>query len=197
MFTIVQGPGRFFRVLLFSRKHLEGAVLKRLLHITICGLIFVVMASSMGVAQGNGHGKGHNKHADQDDDNDEDRDRDRDHDRDRDRDEHGGKRGVRIVFTVHDRDIIRGYYQDRNSNLPPGLAKRNGNLPPGLQKHLERDGTLPPGLQKRVQPLPVDLERRLPPVPDSCRRVTLGMDVIILDRRTQRIVDIAYDILRP
>jgi hypothetical protein len=96
-----------------------------------------------------------------------------------------------------DRDTIRNYYQDRNSNLPPGLAKRNGNLPPGLQKHLERDGTLPPGLQKRVQPFPEDLERRLPPLPDTYRRVTLGVDIMILDRRTQRIVDIIHDILRP
>jgi hypothetical protein len=156
-------------------------MLKRILSATICGLLLMAL-SSMGLAQGNsqGKGKGHNKQADQDDD--------------RDR---GDKHGVRIVFSVRDRDTIRGYYQDRNSNLPPGLAKRNGNLPPGLQKHLERDGTLPPGLQKRVQPFPEDLERRLPRLPDSYQRVTLGVDILILDRRTQRIVDIVHDILRP
>src|SRR5579864_2621165 len=54
-----------------------------------------------------------------------------------------------------------------------------------------------PGLQKRVQPFPEDLERRLPPLPDTYRRVTLGVDILILDRRTQRIVDIIHDILRP
>jgi len=156
-------------------------MLKRILSATICGLLLMAL-SSMGLAQGNsqGKGKGHNKQADQDDD--------------RDR---GDKHGVRIVFSVRDRDTIRIYYQDRNSNLPPGLAKRNGNLPPGLQKHLERDGTLPPGLQKRVQPFPEDLERRLPRLPDSYQRVTLGVDILILDRRTQRIVDIVHDILRP
>jgi len=156
-------------------------MLKRILSVTVCGLLLMVLPS-MGLAQGNsqGKGKGHNKQADQDDD--------------RDR---GDKHGVRIVFSVHDRDTIRGYYQDRNSNLPPGLAKRNGNLPPGLQKHLERDGTLPPGLQKRVQPFPEDLERRLPRLPDTYQRVTLGVDILILDRRTQRIVDIVHDILRP
>jgi hypothetical protein len=156
-------------------------MLKRILSVTVCGLLLMILPS-MGLAQGNsqGKGKGHNKQADQDDD--------------RDR---GDKHGVRIVFSVHDRDTIRGYYQDRNSNLPPGLAKRNGNLPPGLQKHLERDGTLPPGLQKRVQPFPEDLERRLPRLPDTYQRVTLGVDILILDRRTQRIVDIVHDILRP
>lgn len=160
-------------------------MLKRILTATVCGLVLTVGLPQAGRAQGNGKGKGHNKQADREDD-----DRDRDSDR-------GDKRGVRIVFSVRDRDTIRGYYQDRNSNLPPGLAKRNGNLPPGLQKHLERDGTLPPGLQKRVQPFPEDLERRLPPLPDTYRRVTLGVDILILDRRTQRIVDVIHDILRP
>lgn len=102
-----------------------------------------------------------------------------------------------IVFSVRDQEIIRGYYHDQYSNLPPGLAKRGGNLPPGLQKHLERDGTLPPGLQKRVQPFPSDLEGRLPRLPTGYRRVVLGADIMILDRRTQRIMDIVRDILRP
>jgi hypothetical protein len=142
--------------------------------------LLLMVLPALGMAQGNsqGKGKGHNKHADQDDDR-------------------SDNRGVRIVFSVRDRDTIRDYYQERNSNLPPGLAKRNGNLPPGLQKHLERDGTLPPGLQKRVQPFPGELERRLPRLPDAYQRVTLGVDILILDRRTQRIVDIVRDILRP
>ena len=153
---------------------------KRRLIAVVCGLVLVAALPQAGLGQGNGKGKGHNKHADQDDN-----------------DDRGGKGGVRVVFSVHDRDIIHSYYHDRNSNLPPGLAKRNGNLPPGLQKHLERDGTLPPGLQKRVEPFPDDLERRLPRLPDTYRRVTLGVDILILDRRTQRIVDIIHDILRP
>jgi hypothetical protein len=155
---------------------------KRISFLAICGLLLLALPNFT-LAQGNsqGHGKGHNKQAQNDDD-------------DRDRDSKGG---IRIVFTTHDRDVISDYYRDRNSNLPPGLAKRGGNLPPGLQKHLERDGTLPPGLQKRVQPFPPELERRLPRLPDTYARVTLGMDILILDRRTQRIMDIVHDILRP
>ena len=158
-------------------------MLKRIFLLAACGLLLVALPK-LTLAQGNsqGHGKGHNKQAQNDDDD------------DRGRDSRGG---VRIVFSVHDRDVIRDYYRNANSNLPPGLAKRGGNLPPGLQKHLERDGTLPPGLQKRVQPFPVELERRLPRLPDTYTRVTLGVDILILDRRTQRIMDIVHDILRP
>jgi hypothetical protein len=156
-------------------------MLKRFLLAAICGLTFVTLLPGLSAAQGNGHGKGHNKQAQGDDDDDRVRDRG----------------GIRVIFSSHDRDVVRDYYRNENSNLPPGLAKRNGNLPPGLQKHLERDGTLPPGLQKRVQPFPEDLERRLPRLPDTYRRVTLGVDILILDRRTQRIVDIVHDILRP
>jgi hypothetical protein len=156
-------------------------MLKRVLATVVCALILTTTLPRAVVAQGNGKGKGHNKHADQSSDDDRD----------------SGQGGVRVVFSVRDRDAIRSYYHDRYANLPPGLAKRNGNLPPGLQKHLERDGTLPPGLQKRVEPFPEELERRLTRLPDSCQRVTLGVDVLILDRRTQRIVDIIHDILRP
>jgi hypothetical protein len=105
-------------------------------------------------------------------------------------------RHVSIVFSVHDREIIRDYYR-HGSNLPPGLAKRGGNLPPGLAKQLQRNGTLPPGLQKRLTPFPTDLDRRLSPLPSIYRRGTIGGAVVIVDRRTQRIIDIVDDILRP
>jgi hypothetical protein len=158
-------------------------MVKRVFLTAVCGLLLAAVPKTL-LAQGNsqGHGKGHNKQAQNDDDDDRGRD---------------SRAGVRVVFSVHDRDLIRDYYRDRNSNLPPGLAKRGGNLPPGLQKHLERDGTLPPGLQKRVQPFPPELERRLPRLPETYARVTLGVDILILDRRTQRIMDIVHDILRP
>jgi hypothetical protein len=147
---------------------------------TICGVLVLALAGSVAFAQGNsGKGNGKNKHAQEQETSASDRG------------------GTRIVFSVQDRDIIREYYRNRYANLPPGLAKRGGDLPPGLKKHLERDGTLPPGLQKRVEPFPVELERRLAPIPTTCSRVTLGVDILILDRRTQRILDIVHDILRP
>src|SRR5262245_859922 len=54
---------------------------------------------------------------------------------------------------LRDEDIVvmRNYYRPRA-------------LPPGIEKKLYRTGRLPPGWEKKVQPFPVVLERRLPPV---------------------------------
>jgi hypothetical protein len=139
-------------------------------------LSMALLTSCTALAQGQGHGKGHGKDAD---------------------DRNAASVHGSIVFGPRDRDIIRDYYNGRNSNLPPGLAKRGGNLPPGLQKQLDRNGTLPPGLQKRLTPFPADLERRLPRLPDIYRRGSIGGSVVIIDRRTQRIMDVIHDIIRP
>lgn len=152
---------------------MTGRTMRLALSAVLCATLLPMNVS------GQGKGKGHNRQQDDSDDQDSRRSK------------------VQVIFSVHDREIIHDYYHGNTSNLPPGLAKRNGNLPPGLQKHLERDGTLPPGLQKRITPFPDDLERRLPRLPSGYRRVTLGVDVLILDRRTQRIMDIVHDVLRP
>jgi hypothetical protein len=103
-------------------------------------------------------------------------------------------------FLAEERRIIQEYYYRNNKKgkhkgLPPGLAKRGGNLPPGLQKQLDRNGRLPPGLQKRLEPLPVDLDHRLPRLPEYWERVILERDVILIDRRTHRILDIIENIV--
>jgi len=102
-------------------------------------------------------------------------------------------------FLPEERRIIEEYYHKskkaKQKGLPPGLAKRGGNLPPGLQKQLDKNGRLPPGLQKRLEPLPVDLDRRLPRLPDHWERVIIERDVILIDRRTQRILDIIENVV--
>jgi len=102
-------------------------------------------------------------------------------------------------FLPEERRLIEDYYRQaykgKSKGLPPGLAKRGGNLPPGLQKHLEKNGQLPPGLQKRLEPLPVGLDRRLPRLPEYWERVVLERDVILLDRRSNRILDIIENIV--
>ncbi|MGH7795160.1 MAG: hypothetical protein ACREQ2_09705 [Candidatus Binatia bacterium] len=102
-------------------------------------------------------------------------------------------------FLAEERRIIEHYYhrgkKGKRKGLPPGLAKRGGNLPPGLQKQLEKNGRLPPGLQKRLEPLPVDLARQLPGLPDYWERVIFERDVILIDRRTNRILDIIEDVI--
>ena len=99
------------------------------------------------------------------------------------------------AFLPEERHIILEFFQGSPSGLPPGLAKRGGQLPPGLQKHLQQHGTLPPGLQKRLQPLPTALELRLPSIPDIWVRVVLGPHILLIDRRSNQILDILEDIL--
>jgi hypothetical protein len=100
-------------------------------------------------------------------------------------------------FLPEERRIIENYYRSGgpSKGLPPGLAKRGGKLPPGLQKHLDKNGTLPPGLQKRLEPLPQDLDARLPRLPDSWERVILERDVILVDRRSNTILDILENVI--
>lgn len=102
-------------------------------------------------------------------------------------------------FSAEERRIIEEYYhkgkQSKKKGLPPGLAKRGGNLPPGLQKKLDRDGHLPPGLQKRLEPLPTDLDRRLPRLPEHWERVILERDIVLIDRRSNRVLDIIEDVI--
>ena len=124
-------------------------------------------AMSQGNSQGHGHGKGHDK---------------KNHDDD-DRDNRDAYR-----YESH-REEIRGWYSERENHLPPGLAKKD-RLPPGLEKQLVRNGTLPPGLQKRFYPAPVELERRLPPPPPDCAHVLIGGHIVLLNRKTNLIVDV-------
>ncbi len=95
---------------------------------------------------------------------------------------------VEIAFNDRDRSLIREYYRH---HLPPGLAKRS-SLPPGLQKQVMQRGQLPPGL--RAKRLPNDLEVKLSPLPTGYVRVRIGTDVVLMNTRTQVIVDVIKDI---
>jgi len=119
---------------------------------------------AQGNSQGHGHGKGHNNHYDDDRDDRNDR------------------------YSNHQK-IIRGWYAERGDHLPPGLAKKD-RLPPGLEKQLVRNGTLPPGLEKRFYPAPVELERQLPPPPPDCAHVLVSGHLLLLNRKTNLIVDV-------
>ena len=125
-----------------------------------------MLGSNFALAQGHGNGKGHEKHGD-------------------------GEGGDARYYRDHDRETMHGWYEEHEDNLPPGLGKR-GRLPPGLEKQLVRRGTLPPGLQKRLQPCPEDLERRLPPPPPECAHVLIGGHIVLLNRRTNVVVDLVH-----
>jgi hypothetical protein len=94
------------------------------------------------------------------------------------------------IFMEGDRDLIRRHYLTSQGALPPGLAKRQGELPPGLAKQLRRNGHLPPGLEKKLDPFPVELERRLPPLRPGLVRGMIGAHAVILDPKTSLIVDV-------
>lgn len=131
-------------------------------------------AFGQGNSQGHGHGKGHNKH-DQGDD----------------------ERGdARYRFRTEDREYITSYYSKHGKGLPPGLAKRGGDLPPGLEKQLQRNGTLPPGLEKKLEPCPVEVERRLPPLPPDYQRGVIGASIVVFNRKTNIVVDVMADVVR-
>ena len=91
--------------------------------------------------------------------------------------------------------VIRVWFSQASNrkNLPPGLAKRE-SLSPGLERQLQRNGTLPPGLQRRIEPLPVALERQLPPLSQGTRRIVLAGHVILLEVSTSRILDLLRDV---
>ncbi len=133
----------------------------------IAAIAATILLSSGGIAfaQGKGHGKSHDKHGDDDQD--------------------------AQVYKDHDREVLRGWYDDHRDQLPPGLARKD-RLPPGLEKQLVRRGTLPPGLQKRLQSCPEELERRLPPPPPDCAHVVIGGHLVLLNRKTNIIVDIFH-----
>jgi hypothetical protein len=103
--------------------------------------------------------------------------------------------GHPAAFLPEERQLIITCFQGSASGLPPGLAKRRGQLPPGLEKHLQRYGMLPPGLQKRLQPLPATLEIQLPRLPDIWGRVIVGPHVLLIDRRTDQILDMLKNVL--
>ena len=80
----------------------------------------------------------------------------------------------------------------RGKGLPPGLAKRS-SLPPGLQRHLDERGALPKGL--RTKDLPDDLEQKLPPIKDDFKRVILDDSVVLIEKGTNRVLDILEGVL--
>lgn len=95
---------------------------------------------------------------------------------DDDRDRHVN---ASCYFQPHDIRIVREYYEPRYRALPPGLAKK-----------YYRTGHLPPGWQKKVEPLPVEVERRLVVLPAGYRRGYIDGSVVVYSPRTQMVIDV-------
>jgi hypothetical protein len=101
----------------------------------------------------------------------------RKHDKD---DAPDAKVAVHLVFASGDVTVIRTHYEPRYRHLPKGL-----------QKKVARGGQLPPGWQKKFEPFPVAVERRLASLPAGYRRGVFDGHAVIVDSRTNIIVDLA------
>ena len=80
-------------------------------------------------------------------------------------------------FRPSDRQVILTHYQP-------------GTLPPGLAKKLARTGKLPRGWEKRFHPMPVIVERQLPPLEPYYRRGIIDGCAVVYDQRTRVILDV-------
>lgn len=100
------------------------------------------------------------------------------------------------VFEEAQEATIRAWFSNKNNleGLPPGLAKRE-RLPAGLERQLAKNGNLPPGLEKRIHSFPLELEHLLPELPKGVIRVIIGVDIILLDKTSNTILDIIREVL--
>jgi hypothetical protein len=98
-----------------------------------------------------------------------------------------------MVFTARDRAAVRSYYRDA-SDLVPKAAKHAGAAAAGPHKRLRQNGILPRGLQQRMEPLPEQLETQLHFLYFGYSRGMIGQDVVIVEDRSQRIMDIIRDV---
>ena len=85
-----------------------------------------------------------------------------------------------VHFEVGHVRVLRAHY-----------APQYRQLPPGLQKKYARTGQLPPGWQKKMEPLPVAIERELPPLPTGYRRGVIDGHAVIYSSRSGTIIDVA------
>lgn len=99
------------------------------------------------------------------------------------------------VFGESQETIIRAWFSNQRNleGLPPGLANRS-QLPAGLERQMLENGHLPPGLEKHLHPLPLDLEDLLPELPDGVVRVIIGVDIVLLDKTSNLILDIVREV---
>jgi hypothetical protein len=124
-------------------------------------LVLAGLIASTAPASAKDHGRGNDHWKEKEDDD------------DRGRHQRYGE----ACFRDDDIRVIYEYYHPRS-------------LPPGLQKKLYRTGQLPPGWQKKIQPFPVVVERRLPPLCAGCARGYMDGYAIVYQPSSRAIIDI-------
>ncbi len=102
-------------------------------------------------------------------------------------------------FTTQRVTIIRNYYTPVEiDRLPPGLRKhllRTGHLPPGLEKKLVVSQPLPPGYLDYMVPAPPPLVGTLGQLPPDSRLYFYNGDAVLVDPKTQAVLEIMHGAL--
>lgn len=101
-----------------------------------------------------------------------------------------------LAFSSRDKETIRVFYGTRIAKLPGRSSASPGPHEQEFQLHVERGDRLPPAWGKRLKPFPAGLESRLPYLPPNYARGSIDMDILIVDTRTQRVMDILHNVLR-
>ena len=135
--------------------------MKRIIWMTLAGVLLGSTVATTAPKQGNGHKKANHEHATM-------------------ADRPDSHVNVHVVFGSGDVTLIREHY-----------APRYRNLPPGLQKKVARGGQLPPGWRKKFEPFPVALERRLVVLSSPYRRGVIDGHAVIYNSRSNVVVDVA------
>jgi hypothetical protein len=102
-----------------------------------------------------------------------------------------------IAFTARERSAIRNYYRDTLANPVAWIPRRAADLCPRLRKRLRKNAILPTGLRKRLEPFAGDVEDRLNTLPRGYARGMMGQDALLVEHRTQRIMDIIRNVTGP
>jgi hypothetical protein len=99
-----------------------------------------------------------------------------------------------VSFSSRDLETIRVYFKTVMAKEPRSATGYNIAAPPSLP--VERNAWLPPQIARRLKRFPRELEGRLPHLPDNYTRGTIDGDILIVDQRTRRVVDIVHNFLR-
>ncbi len=82
-----------------------------------------------------------------------------------------------VRFSDRDRALIEDYYRK-----PASLHKASGSV------KIVKGNALPSGF--KGEPLPRDLERRLPSLPAPHVRLKIGQDIVLIDKTTRVVMDV-------
>ena len=107
-------------------------------------------------------------------------------------------------FSEADREVIEQWQQSQTSQSTSKKQKKHKTLPPGLQKKVDRGGELPPGWKKKLEvgtvldpevdkaatPLPEQILKRLPEIPEGTEILQIGDEVVRVIESTREIIGI-------